>query len=86
MKTPIAAQRLLNQRFPKETLNKCSFRRNGVDSFSVKAVAVKMAAGVAELRRGPFLWQPRRGGTKMPIAAKKLFIQRFPKADNRHQK
>jgi hypothetical protein len=44
-------------RIVRETLNKGSFRRNGVDSFSVETVVVKMAAGVAELRRGPFLWQ-----------------------------
>jgi hypothetical protein len=62
----------------KELLIKCSFRRNGVDSFSVKAIVVKMATGVAELRRGPFLWQARRGGANTPIAAKRLFNQQFP--------
>jgi hypothetical protein len=40
---------------------------------------VKMAAGDSGLRREPFLWQPRRGGANMPIAAKRLFIQRFSK-------
>jgi hypothetical protein len=46
-----------------------SFERNGSDLFSVETVAAKMAAGVVRLRPRLFLWQPRRGGAKTPIAA-----------------